>query len=926
MRVSRLLLGCLFLTAACSDGGHQTARHDGGSQDEDAEASPDGADEGDGEADAEQASDGGAAALDGATDLDAAGADADAPSDAQPPRSTLAQIPGDSAARARTSVPSVGPVIASIDDNDRDGFLHTRLLAAFAPGATVAAVNAALAGANATLACARPGQWSLSLAVPAQPDVAAARALAAQLMSSGAFSFVEPAWGEVSRQQVPPEAPTLKAGDVSNHLRPPGFLAAWNASKAAFDRNARTLVLVPDTYLETTPDPRIGGQRFGKARYDYPGLDANGGVKGNHGFWTSGLVAAKLDDDPFSGTSPGPERLLDVLSVQLALGDWAAKVAAIEEELPSEGKFIVSLSQGYNDPRFAEMPRFDRVVLALDWRIKLARHHTRALIAASAGNDGLSGADPGTTWNSPFTTQHSMDDLRQLLSGDDATRFASIWSESLADQPELASERAQTISVGSSNAKGVRSAFTCKGEEIRMVAEPAVGLCRATTTSRSQGSESDALCDGATLTFRAEGTSGAAPQLAGLLAYMWNLAPSATPKQLRDLLFESTTTARWADAYAAVLSLELAPLAAPVRAAILDVRGDGDLPDGKFDERDVEAFVSAILAGNELSSDPKNATQDFTRFDLNGDGFTRSDTAAPFDLDFAAPWQLTNVAYTEGSGASARALTLDENAVTDMDVLCYYAWSDRYTGSAEARESALDGRCESKVQPGVRKAFQGDVTVQTRRSYAFSSLNTLGGSGGVYPSLSTTNLVYKVECPYSDKGPGTCKVVSAQGSVSESITTTKPATRERGIGTSCHFMEFLSRQEAVTGSGSIGSPEQQSVVFHHSTTPGDTTLGMTLNVFGLNTPIMVHDSSTINVLFGEPNCAGPGLDESSSDGVASPGRLNRRFNNIGNEPGAGATTFSGSFNVAGTIPATAIESPANESTIEVSWSLRVVQL
>jgi len=831
----------------------------------------------------------------------------------------LPTLPGKGDLAAWRSGANVGPLPA-LEGMDADGFLHTRLIAAFAADAKVGSVNDALAKEHLAIACARPGMWSLTLSAPYMDDEAAARAVAAKLMESGAFLFVEPAWGEVNGQGTPPDVPALKSGDVSAHLGPPGFLAAWNASKLAFDRHAPSLVFDPDSYLSTEPDPRIGNQRFGKAKYGYDGVDEHGGVIGNHGFWTSGIIAAKIDNDVFSGTSPSPQTLLDLVSVQIVGASWPDKIATIKDELPAEGNFVISLSQGYNDPTFARVPRLARIVFALDFRSTLAPHHEQALISASAGNDGLNPKDPGAPWNSPFTTQHQTHDLSSMLTGADRTAFTPNWNAAIADLPTLAAERAHTLIVGSSTFDGDQSEFSAEGEDIRMVGEPVIGICAAATTAASNGA-SDPNCEPGLLKFSASGTSAAAPQVAGLAAYLWNLVPSATPAQIHAIISD-TATSQWANAYAAVLALENAFINAPVRAAILDAVG----ADGKFTEADLQAYLNAIDANQAAEPDPKKAKKDFSRFDLNGDGFTRSDTGVPLDLDVDPDRSFTTISYLTGEDTTLKTVRLDENGITDLDALCYYAWTSRYSGDAAARDTLLEGRCVSNIVTGPRPHFVGTVTVAVHRSYAFSSLKGLGGSGGIYPSTTEASTTYKVDCPGAGR-PGNCQVVSGQGTVSESITTEKPAFSQAGIGTKCEYIRRFSRTEISSASGPVTDQfNQQKILFEYPASPAGS-LSVTLNTFGVIATSTVHDVISVdNISTTDPdNCKPEGTDETNPGGTSSPGNVNRKFSNVGTAPANPSTSVNGSFTANGTIPNTVIADPGNTSTIDVSWSLTSVE-
>lgn len=41
----------------------------------------------------------------------------------------------------------------------------------------------------------------------------------------------------------------------------------------------------------------------------------------------------------------------------------------------------------------------------------------------------------------------------------------------------------------------------------------------------------------------------------------------------------------------------------------------------------------------------------------------------------------------------------DENELTDIEILCYCAYSPLFTGNTDTRKSLLDGRCGMSVSP-----------------------------------------------------------------------------------------------------------------------------------------------------------------------------------------------------------------------------------
>ncbi len=192
-----------------------------------------------------------------------------------------------------------------------------------------------------------------------------------------------------------------------------------------------------------------------------------------------------------------------------------------------------------------------------------------------------------------------------------------------------------------------------------------------------------------------QGTSSAAPQVAALAAYMWMLSPELRGRPVADTIAAiqanvdplSPSMAQ-IDAYATVLSLDEAvpvtPTTAPVRLAILDVGGANG-----FDFTDLQAFHDAYVDefGNVIEPSIKN----FSRHDLNGDGFTGgSASVSRMDLDPTGSTQfgarsITNVTVE----VAGEERTFNELVVSDIDALCFYANTPLYTGSPAQRDELL---------------------------------------------------------------------------------------------------------------------------------------------------------------------------------------------------------------------------------------------
>lgn len=234
----------------------------------------------------------------------------------------------------------------------------------------------------------------------------------------------------------------------------------------------------------------------------------------------------------------------------------------------------------------------------------------------------------------------------------------------------------------------------------------------------------------------ASGTSYSAPQVAGLAAYAWALAPTLSNFQIIDLLRNTSRDitvnsgaapgcgtvqpAPVIDAFTALLGLD-APTrlsggaSAPIRLALLDVNDDRS-----FDEDDLSEILDAFDNAPELP--------DYSRYDLNGDGYTGGIGTVRFDLNINASFDTASYQF------NGQSVQIDEQAVMDHEVLCYYAHSPLYGGDSTKRDDLLDGRCrfgELKVILGSEQGIQHVLETRTDTGYDWRS--ELMPDGGLAP-------------------------------------------------------------------------------------------------------------------------------------------------------------------------------------------------
>lgn len=190
------------------------------------------------------------------------------------------------------------------------------------------------------------------------------------------------------------------------------------------------------------------------------------------------------------------------------------------------------------------------------------------------------------------------------------------------------------------------------------------------------------------------GTSSAAPQVAGLALYLWALRPTLTSESLWKIIKTNTIDIpgcagqHLIDAYATVLSADN-PNSLNVRRAILDVNEDGF-----FNITDVQQYLEIFKSNpNKNYLSVSNPNVSLSRYDLNGDGWISTTKTARFNLDMDYGGNFESLYGTVKSTIEDRVISFNELAVSDLQILCYYAYSPLYSGDNSARTEALAELC-----------------------------------------------------------------------------------------------------------------------------------------------------------------------------------------------------------------------------------------
>ena len=676
-------------------------------------------------------------------------------------RSTLA-------ASATTDRPPVG-----VSQNDiESGVIMNRLDVLLTADATVGQVNDALAAVNGTIASMRKGHPLLTIAVPRQRHMQSLLSFINTLESAGGISLAMIANTPALRalpSGVDVDDP-FSIGPLS-HLLPLRFPAAWNASRLAL-KGSR----VRDgdwSFCHTRPVPVLVADKFAFRVFDnqsierfydevpvqafklLPPFDLD--ETAIHGYSMTGVLAASFDAPELTGANPFVT-CLAITGINVGDVSIVQTLGRIRTSMPTTGKFILNYSLGVPDecPSEACEPAhfgttllpgpFHRTVWAAEWQALVRGREDDFIVVAAAGNERVSPSSilyPAfgvAAFTSPMTLSTIDDptfaqindprlwDPNPSVTGYDSLVLSPLLLERLMGTVQLITGEGltpmrNTLIVGSADHFEHDRFFESSYSD----SEPDI-LAIGSFVHHVEG----------TLT---TGTSFAAPQVAGLASYLWLLSPALRnlPSHVtRDLIVHTSRdvpeVGAVLDAYASVLSLDAAelptPASASVRLALLDYF-DSDT----FDAQTLAAFL--LIYGYSTTGGPHRLeepnSRNHGRLDLNGDGFTGGSNRAAFDLDRVGSTQYGAARHTavqQPRPDGETLLTFNEERLTDIDVLCYYAYSLLYTGNASERSRLLSDVCAQgsvavfppavRLPVGGRIQFGASVNGVTRQDIRWS--------------------------------------------------------------------------------------------------------------------------------------------------------------------------------------------------------------
>ncbi len=583
---------------------------------------------------------------------------------------------------------------------------HTKLMIAFNADATAGEASALLDSINATITSSIEGGRSVVVRIPDPGNLDAYDAIVANIEAEAFVDFVMK--GEMpgtlalpGNYYIPPVVNELPY--IDHHLAVRAH-AAWNAKKA----------------IQTTPQVLIV-DKFGNgapthSSINYTGTSGdfdNNSSPDVHGYHVLGIIAGVFGSHYTTGIFPDT---ISLRAVDVSAGiDWATtqnKMLAILRATP--GKWVVNTSIGYEPCTgtgrnciLRDVAR-QRAELWVEDVRRLGLEN-RVLHVSAAGNiktppgNQIRDAETASIFASARLLPGLTDVLGDPLSNLSNTLVIENVTNTVVDPANIQPVMIKCLNVDSF----VGGDLAAIGEEVW------------------------SFIDSASDQYNLSGTSMAAPEVAGLAAYLWSIdsAPDAqqiltaiyTNAQAVPVLSGDTTCSDWPnpapviDAYASLLSLDATaaptPANSPVRFAILDINDDGD-----FDETDLALFIDTYF---DTSTQPptliESSEPDYGRYDLNGDGWTGGDTTHAFDLDRTGSIQYGSpVLGSAEQNIESNTIRFDENSLTDMKVLCYYAYSPLYTGDTDARTDIMTpylDQCGDKKKIAFTSARDGNIEV-----------------------------------------------------------------------------------------------------------------------------------------------------------------------------------------------------------------------
>ncbi|MGO4476212.1 S8 family serine peptidase [Massilia sp. 2TAF26] len=574
-----------------------------------------------------------------------------------------------------------------------------QLSGVISPTATVGMVNAALNSVGARIVGLTAGSPVVFLQAPPPGGMDALVSAGAKLVTSGAFEAAGPEMVDEA-MSLPPDidlATAIKPSSKTSyspivHHVAAGFPQAWNAVNTSITGNV-DLIIVDSFGNGALPNTLLSGTANGMTTGFSNGCKTS---PCSHGYHVLGIATGSFggtgDMGKVTGSMP--------LNTTIYIVDTAKPVAKVKrkyyldeirrilESAPAGKRFVLNFSFGYAYEAIRKgIPAAVITKDALLWRKFVASlrgfdYSTRAVQVSAAGNSGPQSLAKDT----------SMFNAAVLL----PTIVENGKSYPALKNGLVVENRTVDFTNPDQPVPGCLGPKSTIGGNISAIGTDVRSFISPTSTDVMSG------------------TSMASPQVAGLVAMMlavrkdFDVSTIASWLSLTAMLPDSCKNAApMIHAGDALLSLDRTLSDAPIRLAMLQASGDLKLD---FDDTDTKLFLDALFP------ETPNPKPDFSRFDLNGDGFTGgAGRRRPFDLKFASGLGNYSVVETIDRYPSGTPITaISESGLTDFEILCYYVNSSMFNASRrnafEAQLAAVSQRIKRTVSCSSPAAIELSVT------------------------------------------------------------------------------------------------------------------------------------------------------------------------------------------------------------------------
>ena len=712
-----------------------------------------------------------------------------------PPTRPGILVPGDPASTIEQSMPDhdssrlVPESEISTVPNTGYRIIRTALYIVFRQDATVADVNAILNSINGRILSSFANNGAVSVGIPDPGSLPALYAVIADLKTRPAVEIVLA--DDIAKPQALPQD-DYGANNLSyldHHLAVRGA-AAWNARRALLAGSSRPPSFLVYDIFGNGPPQTLFNQVNWKSIPEF-GTDCNpfqvDTTECQHGYHVTGIALAGFGGNSDIGQVTGMYPSGDPMRAPVdgyVVDGWTVKTGRktqIKRVLDSvKGNVVVNTSMAELELMCETLTDDELAIAHGRFWLRMLRGanlsqpsalENRYFHAAAAGNNTCGGDEypvPGIVDTPSKRVAKYVASWTAASLFSDAELAAPALTNTLVIEnrevipgalaPLAAAAKAGCTYIGWSH-KGTGNDFINPHFGASYTGGHVAGIGSRRAPEAGVWSYADA---GPTWAGRMLGTSMASPQVAGLGIYLWTLRPTLTGPEVAGIIKANATQVSCLadisgtpviDAYATILSADetFTDEEHPARKAILNANDDGE-----FDEADTQAFLNALFATT------AGQVADYSRYDLNGDGFTGGPGTALFNLDISYDTNGKSTYSVLTSGQNGAPLQFDEERVTDFDILCYYVNSSLFPqhklGLFELQLQEIRNRpgranvtCNAPVaatitlsdslagwtgMPGTSKVF--DLRATNKSSFqAFGNNNcTFGERGG--PVFSST--------------------------------------------------------------------------------------------------------------------------------------------------------------------------------------------